>query len=269
MLLIALSCLLRPCVTAMSVYVFTPFPPAHDHVVFQATVLPLALVTCAQSLPLAPEMPHWSSCSVYGPAAAVSHCPQCCVVSSAGVGAPSAAVHSEARRASLANMMMWGMAVERIRRLVSLFYIRGGLDRAGRRGHLDNMERARGSGIEEESPRFSMETTGPAREGDHEGGEEAGKRHAPGHAPTARRGSFRLREAEIALMRRTMRSIWLEQRHGMGNEQSRMHRCSENLVVHLRRLSLDELERELRATLWMSIVCKRGRKRMGRTCLRA
>jgi hypothetical protein len=108
MLLIALSCLLRPCVTAMSVYVLTPFPPAHDHVVFHATVLPLALVTCAQSLPLAPEMPHWSSCSVYGPAAAVSHCPQCCAVSRAGVGAPSAAAHSEARRASLASMLMWG-----------------------------------------------------------------------------------------------------------------------------------------------------------------
>jgi hypothetical protein len=112
MLLIALSCLFKPCVTAMSVYVLTPFPPAHDHVVFHATVLPLALVTCAQSEPLAPEMPHWSSCSVYGPAAAVSHCPQCCVVSSAGVGAPSAAVHSEARRASLANMVVRGMTVE-------------------------------------------------------------------------------------------------------------------------------------------------------------
>jgi hypothetical protein len=84
MLLIVLSCLLSPWLSAMSVNVLTPEPPVHVHVVFHATVDPHSVASDAQSEPaLAPDVPHWSSRSEYGPAATLSHWPQCAVVSTA------------------------------------------------------------------------------------------------------------------------------------------------------------------------------------------
>jgi len=59
MLLIADNCLLRPLLSCMSVKLLTPEPPVHFQVVFQAMVVPLMLVSWAQSDPDdAPERPH-------------------------------------------------------------------------------------------------------------------------------------------------------------------------------------------------------------------
>jgi hypothetical protein len=90
----------------------TPEPPVHDHVLFQAIVVPLMLVIWAQSLPDAPEMPHWSRLSTYGDAETESHCPQCDDVSTAvarstsAAGAPSAVAARAARTANLVGNML-------------------------------------------------------------------------------------------------------------------------------------------------------------------
>lgn len=47
MLLIALSCLLRPWLSWMFEKLFTPEPPVHCQVVFQEMVLPLRLMRLA------------------------------------------------------------------------------------------------------------------------------------------------------------------------------------------------------------------------------
>lgn len=57
--LIAESCLFKPAAAAMFVNVLTPPDPAvHDHVVAQATVVPLKDVRWAHCEPEAPLMPH-------------------------------------------------------------------------------------------------------------------------------------------------------------------------------------------------------------------
>ena len=74
MLLIALSCLLRPELSCMFVKLLTPLPPFHVYVVFQAIVVPLKEVREAQDWPeVALEAPHWSRRSEYCPAVTVSH----------------------------------------------------------------------------------------------------------------------------------------------------------------------------------------------------
>lgn len=53
------SCLLRPLFSWMFVKLLTPVPPTQFQVVFQARVVPLKVVSWAQSVPDdAPEAPH-------------------------------------------------------------------------------------------------------------------------------------------------------------------------------------------------------------------
>ena len=83
MLLIALSCVLRPLLSCTFEKLFTSIPPVHVQFVVHDTVLPLTDFTWAQLEPAdALVAPHWSTSMLYREVAAIeSHCPQCMDVS--------------------------------------------------------------------------------------------------------------------------------------------------------------------------------------------
>ena len=100
MLEMALSCWLMPSLSWMFVKLFTPVPPVQVHVVVHEIVEPLRLIRFAHCEPdVAPDAPHWSSRSSYWLAVTVSHCPQCCDVSSCALRASSAGAAAASRGA--------------------------------------------------------------------------------------------------------------------------------------------------------------------------